>query len=68
MALQCLTNAMDIENTRKRLDKATKPYVIRNLTNWITDAEARLERLIKWTEETECHCDTHGTNGHTPGA
>lgn len=52
------THAADIENMRKRLARARKPYVVKNLTRWIEDAETRLARYIAWTEEAECTCKT----------
>lgn len=48
--------ADDIDATRKRMERARTEKIRRNLTNWITEQEERLARIIAqgWWTTREC--------------
>jgi hypothetical protein len=48
--------AQTITETRARIGRARSPRVAANLTRWCEDADARLAKMITWTDEKTCTC------------
>lgn len=46
LAYQMITWQADIDRTKGRLAKARNPRVIKNLTEWVADQEARKVRIM----------------------
>jgi hypothetical protein len=57
------TLAADIERTEARLSRTRNMRTARNLAAWITDADARLARLVPFAGEKPCTCRASGLYG-----